>query len=774
MKKREWLSLFMLAFTVASAILIGIRTIYITGVDGTRLMRPETKSLLLEVAVLFAAAFISIYFVKQDKLRSGLLITVASAFTWLHQAFLPMVVSGVYLVVIIRTGSGIRSLLDKEKILEEYRIATSLADFTLGSVALILLYCLMSVTGIGSIPATRVAAAAIGFATFLPVFPGNSSRKTWKNCRNTDHTGYNLTAQPESGSGVGTAWGKKTHIPADAALLIAFIFAMVLLQIGRMNICADYDSLHYGLRSEYVLNDGDGIYENLGSINVVYTYSKGLETLLLPISGLPSYSFFLSFQMWMTMGILLASGELVRWFSCRKSAMLCMALLASIPGIMNMGITAKTDSATALFQLIMAYYLLQFVKKGRTGHLALAGNAFLMTMVLKPTAIVFSTILAGTAFIYLWITRTFKVNVKDRFLLSWIPAIAMWLLIWLRTVMFTGLPVTSVFTSIWTKLGFTVKYPFKFDSMPSNGGEGLKAAVKHFLKRLYGVLLAPVGEDMAHVRIAWGTSLLLVFLVLFAAALIVRTKKVEKENVRPLICLAAMFVTNGLMSLAALYLLWQVDGNYFILLYCLFTILAAIILGNLESRKLMVSIVALLVPVMLFNVSITAVSNWDGTLGLSPVQVTHLGYYDHWAENKEDMIRKGNEEIWNILAEDPQTRVMVYGNQPDMLMFPCNAQSYTDIEGSGGNYYVSASAEGLVDYFEYAKIDYVYLCGGYLRPGTEAWKFVVEMIESGYLTDIFYENGNALARFAFEAAVPEEPDGVLEEFSRCYWPGEQQ
>lgn len=753
MKKREWFSLFILALTVAAAIQIGIRTIYITGVDGIRLMQPETKSMLTEVAVLFAAVFVSLYFVKQTKIRFGLLLVVASVFTWLHQAFLPMVVSGIYLIVIIRAGSGLRFLLDKEKILEEYKIATGLADFTLGAVALILLYCLMSLTGIGSIPATRIAAVLIGIATLFPMFPGNANRKTLRECRNAGNT---------------------NHIPADAALLIAFIFAMVLLQVGRMNICADYDSLHYGLRSEYVLNDGGGIYENLGSINVVYTYSKGLETLLLPISGLPSYSFFLSFQMWMTMGILLASGELVRMFSCQKSAMLCMALLASIPGIMNMGITAKTDSATALFQMIMAYHLLQFVKNGRTGHLALTGNAFLMTMVLKPTALVFSTILAGTAFIYLWITGTFKVNVKDRFLLSWIPAIAMWLLIWLRTVMFTGLPVTSVFTSIWTKLGFEVKYPFKFDSMPSNGGEGLKAAVKHFLKRLYGVLLAPVGEDMAHVRIAWGTCLLLVFLVLFVFALIVRTKKIEKENVRPITCLAAMFVTNGMISLAALYLLWQVDGNYFILLYCLFMILAAIILGNLESSLLMVSIVALLAPVMLFNVSVTAVSNWSGTLGLSPVKVAHWGYYDHWKENKENMIRKGNEEIWEILAENPETRVLVYGHQPEMLMFPCNAQSYTDIEGSGGNYYVSASAKGLVDYFEYAEIDYVYLCGGYLRPGTEAWKFVVEMIELGHLTEIFYENGNALARFALEPSVPEDPDDVLERFSQYYWAGEQQ
>ena len=92
MKKREWFSLFILVLTVAAAIQIGIRTIYITGVDGIRLMQPETKSMLTEAAVLFAAVFVSLYFVKQTKIRFGLLLVVASVFTWLHQAFLPMVV----------------------------------------------------------------------------------------------------------------------------------------------------------------------------------------------------------------------------------------------------------------------------------------------------------------------------------------------------------------------------------------------------------------------------------------------------------------------------------------------------------------------------------------------------------------------------------------------------------------------------------------------------------------------------------------------------------
>ncbi|MBE5972662.1 MAG: hypothetical protein E7246_09135 [Lachnoclostridium sp.] len=746
MKKREWLSLVMLACTVLPALLISYNKIFRTGVDGARFLRPETQGLLLETAMIFGVAFVILFLIRDRKLRAGALILETVVFTWMHQAFLPMLVSGLYLAVIVCVGRVARRWLDRDGWLENCRRTAVMADVTLGSIGLILLYGIMSLLGVGSIPAVRVAAVGLGIAAGYPVL--RSVKRT--------------------------SASKQEKISWLAAMAVAFVFAMLLLQAGRMNICADYDSLHYGLRSEYVFNDGDGIFENMGSINVVYTYSKGLETLLLPISGLPSYSFFLSFQIWMTLGILLSAAEIAGMFVERKWKLLCMVLLVSIPAITNMGITAKTDSATCFFQLIMTYFLLRFVKEQKTVDFAVAGNAFLMTMVLKPTSLAFSTILAGTVFVFLFVTKCFRINVKDRALISWIPAIAMWLMIWARTMIQTGLPVTSVLTSIWTKLGFTVKYPFMFDGLPSNGGGlGLKGMLKHFLKRLYGVLLSPVGEDMAHVRIAWGTSLLLVFLVLFVVPLLARMKTVEKEDRRPLACLVSVFITNGLMSLVMLYLLWQVDGNYFLLLYCLFTILAVVVIGKMESPRMAGSVLILLVPMLLFNVAVTAVSNWSGTLGLSPAAVAHKGYYDHWAEAKSQMEHKGNVEIWDILAKDPETRVLVYGEQPEMLMFPCNAQSYTDIAGSGGNYYVSASVQGLVDFFDYAKIDYVYLCGGYLKPGTEAWNFVVKMIESGYLTNLFYENGHVLAEFAKEPVVPENPERVLYEFAQCYYAGEQ-
>lgn len=748
MKKREWLSLIILATVTMLALLVGIGQIYVTGIDGARLKRPETVWLLFETAVLFCVFFLILYGVKKDRLRLGGLVLVAAGFTWIHQAFLPLMISGLYLVFILETGRMVRRCMDRSRRFLEGRAVTAMADFVLGCGSLILLFCLMSLAGVGSIICTRVVTFVLAVLFLITELKRERP------------------AAPLGGSYV-IHW-----IPA---VLLAFILTMLFLQAGRMNICADYDSLHYGLRSEYVLNNGNGLYENLGSINVVYTYSKGLEILLFPISGLPSYGFFLSFQLWMTAGILLVAGRITNLFVSRRYSLLCMALLAAIPGITNMGITAKTDSATALFQLIMIYFLLLYIKRRESCYLVLAVDAFCMTMVLKPTALVFSTAAAGTVCLYTLVTRQLRFRWKRSLWPTVIPMVLMWLLVWLRTWLLTGIPVTSVFYSIWSLLGFKARYPFRFESLPSNGGSPFsKAGIKHMLKRLYGVLVAPVGEDMAHVRIAWGTAFLLIFLVLFLIPLVADMRGVKAREKRPLICLVCVFLTNGAVSLMALYLLWQVDGNYFILLYVLFTILASIVIGKLKSVFMAHLIVKLLVPVALFNVTVTAVSNWGGTLGMSPITLVHKGYYDHRQEAQEILAHYGNEEIWDVLAADGTNRVIVFAGEPEMLRFPCNAQSYTDIEGSGGNFYVSASPEALAAYFEYAKIDYVYLEGGYLKPGSEAWRNVTALMESGQLTEIVYENGNALGRFVAEPEGIKDTGAVLDEFAVKYWAGKQQ
>ncbi len=748
MKKREWITLSVIAFAVAAALYIVVTGQYSNPAIAHQLHYYPTTQLFIEMAAVFAVAVLCVYLPKTNRVRALTLVVLAAFFCWIHQAFLPVLISGIYIFALVKIGSALRRSIDRKTRLPEYTAVTAMADFTLGCGTMILVYCLMSLAGIGAIENTRIAAVLIFALSFLPCF--SAREKT-------------------ASADIKSFWDRESRMTFMTAVLVAFIISMVLLETGRMNICMDYDSLHYGLRSEYILNNGGGLYEDLGNINVVYTYSKGMEILLFPLSGLPSYGFILSFSMWMAVGIILVGGRIASFFTDRRHSLICMALLAAIPGIMNMGITAKTDCMTALFQLIMIYFIMLYMKRQKAVYFVSAGNAFFMTMVLKPTSVVFSTGIAGIAFIYMIISRSFRFSGRKRYFITWIPMIAMWGLVWLRTLLLTGFPLTSVFTSVWTKLGFEVKYPFLFESLPSNGGSLFsRAGLKHFITRLFGVLVLPSGDDMSHVWIAWGTPLILISLFIIAAALVVRMRKTQKWMKKPLICFVLMFFVNGFLSLAALYLLWQVDGNYFILLYVQCIVLAVVVLSRMESAVLKNAIKVLLVPVVIFNITVTAVTNWCGTLGLTPISLINKGYYDHQAENKEQMELLGNEQIWSVLSTSAQTRVISFGEQPEMLLFPCNTQSYIDIAGSGGNFWVAVTAESFHDFMEYAQTDYVYVEKSYLQRDSEEWMLIEDMIRKGYLTDLFYEDGNVLASVVNEPHLTGDEEALAEEFGRLY------
>ena len=82
--------------------------------------------------------------------------------------------------------------------------------------------------------------------------------------------------------------------------------------------------------------------------------------------------------------------------------------------------------------------------------------------------------------------------------------------------MITGLPVTSVFSSILTKLGLEMKYPFNVNKIPNSGAElPFGEQLVNFIRRAFGFLLRPLGVDMDHVILAWGGFLLFIVLLLW-------------------------------------------------------------------------------------------------------------------------------------------------------------------------------------------------------------------------------------------------------------------
>lgn len=729
--------------------------------------RPESLKMLSEIAVLFLLTGGIFFLIRNRRRQMAAACILAAVFCWLHVVFLPMAVSAMYLGFILLCGRFFR-----EKIFKIEDRCGFPADFLLGSSAVILCFCLLSAVGMGRISIMRFICLAAGVILYIAYGVMYYKKKTEKPLTNSYGEAGPVSTNATS-----------NHIFRSACL--TFIFVAVLIQAGRMNIALDFDTLWYGVRSEYILAAGNGIYDNPGLVGMVYVYSKGLEVLTLPLADLASHSYLLFFTLWLAVMGLKQVYRIARLFMDRSSGLLAAVLTASLPGIMNMGISAKPDVITWLLQLTITEYFFRYVLstermregdkstgqagargKGNTSLLILAAGAYLLSLTMKPTSLIFSTAIFGMMGLYLIFTRRLSFRAPVRHWGSLLLPGAALTGIWARTMLITGMPVTSVFTSIFAKLGFEMKYPFATGALPQNWQDESNLHV--LLRRLWQMLLSPEGKDMGHVIIAWGTPLLFFIIVCIAGFVLTGAVKREKGSIQR--AAAVVFWPFLAVNMISLIMLYQVDGNYFMLLYTFLILWFCRVFARLTDRRLKKLVLVLMIPVLGFNILVTSQTNWAWSSGFSEIKVWNKGRYNHRAGQQLDMEEKGNAVIWQVLAADPSNRVIAFGDHPHCLQFPCNVQSYKDITSPWGNVELVNTPQAFEEYMEYAGTDYVYAEAGHI--GTDSWEWsyglLRDLIAGGVLTDFYYENGNALARVSPEKLSKEEAATNLRLFDEYY------
>lgn len=295
------------------------------------------------------------------------------------------------------------------------------------------------------------------------------------------------------------------------------------------------------------------------------------------------------------------------------------------------------------------------------------------------------------------------------------PAVAALGVVCVRTLLITGVPFTSIFTGIFTKLGFTLRYPFNVESVPFSAA--LLSTEEKLLrvgKRTLQLIFCPIDQaDMAHVVCAWGGPvivLMAVFALIGSGCFGKRRWRSGKLH-RAETCGVRNRKTAGdgrwyflwilipltLANLLSFWQLKQIDGNYYNFYYVLLLLAGCRMASsqvqneNVQTRKDHVQILkrkyaaagftsrhllALALPVLLLDFALCAVSSTSWQVGFSPVSWgNYRGYYPHEELERQTMAENGNSQIWEILAEDETNRVIVIGEHPSRLAFPCNTQS---------------------------------------------------------------------------------------------------
>lgn len=359
-------------------------------------------------------------------------------------------------------------------------------------------------------------------------------------------------------------------------------------------------------------------------------------------------------------------------------------------------------------------------------------------------------------------------------------------LITLRTFLITGLPFSTTFTGIFKAIGFHVNWPFNLDAHVDYSGElSLSESTFSFFRRLFSFLFYPVGEDMEHVAIAW-SGVLFPLILLFGIwqcfsigrkclsgrnslaggnnlpgknlpgknSLLGRNSLPGREaflrresgeaSLWDYLPLALSFLVIMAFSLLSFVMLWQIDGNYYILweslaLLLCFSMGSASEISSQEENARGSKLSAFLLKAFAFSpfylaaFLTTITTSWAGAVGFTPIDLANKGYYDHALVELENQGEKGSLPAFSEMAKNPRHHVLAFAETPECYRIPCNVQSITDVEGSGGSPGLYDSPLYFAWFLKWSGTDYVYLEQSFLHDEREerAREMLLQMAEEG-------------------------------------------
>lgn len=665
----------------------------------------KTLAMYIESVILIALFVMSFFLKKRLAFLSFFIIFIL----WLHQILLALSVAFIFVLALTLFGEVLLIKIRKsEKIFYEREIIRYSHSFSTGLMFYIFLICLFSFFNLASID--NIIFLTFSFcviAILLYVLAYINS--------------YILNC----------VYIKDKEEENKISNVFLFCIAFILLfQALRLNISIDYDSIRYTLRSKHILFLMNNIYKNTGLVNQVYVYPKGFEILTAGLNIFSSYSFIQAFSFMCYILFLLLSYDLIAYESNRKNAIFGVLLLSFIPSIANMGISAKTDMITLLFQMAAVLDFIYFIKKRDTYYFIYFLIAISLSTIFKPSSVFFSGIIFICVLFYLILNKV-KLSFKKNLIVLLFSSFLATFLVHLRTYIISGHFYVGFLVNILKLFGFEYKYPYNLKtSIPSTiDYADFIGKVKLVLKRVYSLFFNPLRYDEKHIYIAFASASIICFVIFTYIALIVfKNKKVEKTSKMIIVINVVLFIS----SLYTLSFLYQVDGNYYILIYAM-SIISYLLIYQAEIEKFYKKIVYFIFIFLVSNFLLISVTSWAGNLGFSKINTLSYGYYPHIKDNEDVFFNKGIFKIYSYLKERQKEKLVSIADHSLSMLFENNVESYTDIVGSGGNVYLVKYLDNFKEYLDFTNTSYIFVSDDFLQDNSRAKEIVSYMLEDGSL-----------------------------------------
>ena len=700
--------------------------------------QPAYRRGILELLIVFAVLVLSLKLSKSRLSRQLFsVVLIAGVFLFLHSYFFAALIGILYIGELVLLGRMINELILPTELKGE-----SFGWFISGVSLQIVVVALCSILEIGTAERLRLVFAALCPIAFLV------------NRRTLHRMTRELTERP----GISNSM---------EIICVAGIVTLFLLQMGRANICLDYDSVWYGLRSDYMLAPYTGIFDNVISVETVYNYSKGYEVFTLPFSGLSSFGITYFGNLFFGICIIAAAYKCSSLFCNRVLGLLAGLAVAATPGIMNMAVTAKGDLGTVALEMFGVFFCLKAIHLKTNSFYLLALMALILSFVFKPTSLYFSSVIIAVGFVFFMIQRE-KNNVYGKKALI-LPLCAL-VFIYGRTFRSSGMLDTHLFPKLFRTLGL-IRYPYEFGistgtSSPLND----PAVLIRRIVRLFEYFVAPITKSSGHIIIAWSGLLFFISLLCFVILAITWCVRYAKTDgwssawgFELVIFLVISIISGGELILSA-----SPDGNYHAIWYAITYVFTLCFFSRISFKPERVSFWGRFVVCVLvgFNSAVCLASNTSWTLGLTGIDASRLGYYnsqekidDYFRQEKIDLIKKKLEETGKI-------RVMMFSDDYQYkLLLPAIIDSWhgTDIWGKNS----TKDSTSFISYLDKIGVQALLLDREYILRNPHARRIVEDLTQAGVLQIELVQENHALVKYSTGSKKKDER--ILSFLDGEYW-----
>lgn len=467
----------------------------------------------------------------------------------------------------------------------------------------------------------------------------------------------------------------------ESLIEIALISIIIIIIAGlcvKTNTAQDYDSLWYGLRSQYVLVGENSFYDNLGYLTYVYYYPKFSELLLLPLSDLGDYSFIQCSNILLFMVTIFALYEYVKNNVLKENKKLQLAIvvsIASIPAFANISATAKGDILGFLFVFLAFVFFDEYRRNNNEQLIAYALCSLFLCTTTRLTYLLWGGIL------FLWILgciliQRFKNNktigvirlFNNNIFLA-INTIITVVGVHYRTYKLTGYVIYPTAVGVWNRVFNSAHKYFLTESNPSRN---YNIMPRYLFERLRQFIFDP--QQLDHVIMLWISNLLLIAIIIF---FISKKKIIDKYDMT----LAVIYV---LVCMYYMVYMENPDGNYFIipLIVATLIILKAVIIDE-GLMRIYIGIVLSMFIVFLLPITFVSHPSWAwGTNTFSEEVI--VNNFETKEKNQNLFMYNGISQIANVVRTfSVNDKVIAYGDSDGTFYrLPCNLETYIELSYS--------------------------------------------------------------------------------------------